>query len=167
MFIQRFRIFARYDNLYRPCECLPRKSSCVPCKKAKGPEYVASVNTTTKNCFKTGLFSLNFLWIIKRSTYCHSEVAGSLVPESKPRGSRLKSRLETGLGIEIKAWKVSEWFSEPKPRYSQSRNRNQYFFSQSCFHIFCYFYCEKVLFLCKIVLIPSIVIEIPGFSFQD
>ena len=45
----------------------PRNTSCVLYKKAKGPEYVASVNTT-KNCLQTGLFSLNFLCIIKRST---------------------------------------------------------------------------------------------------
>ena len=53
-----------------------------------------------------------------------AEVPGSLVPESKLRDSRFKSRLGIGLGIEFESWEESESVSEPKLRYSQSRNRN-------------------------------------------
>ena len=80
--------------------------------------------------------------------YVVPEIPGSLVSEPKHRDSRFKSRL--GIGIEIKAWKVSESVSdqksdipslrirartktqtfqvlelEPESRQSKSRNRNR------------------------------------------
>ena len=78
----------------------------------------------------TTLFSFyrHFTWFfeIPLLFYCYiAEVPGSLVPESKLRDSRFKSRLGIGLRIEFKAWKESESVSDPKLRYSQSRNRNR------------------------------------------
>ena len=111
------------------------------------------------------------IWVIFLQTQgkkvkLEPEVPGSLVPESKLRNSRFKSRIQTGIGIKISAIRRTRNRSQ---KYCQSRNQNRKrnISSKSYSHIFCCFYTYKCFFSMKMVQGPGIGIEIPEFPNQD
>ena len=98
------------------------------------------------------------------------EVPNSLVPESKLRDSRFKSRLGIGLKIEFKAWEESESVSEPKLRYYQSWNQNRNWklnLHRLFTEFLLLFHWKYDIFVIKELFSTGIGIEIPRFSFWE